>query len=133
MKNSDNINHTTNNIKIEEERNEIETKEAESAISPTKKEIKRKIEKQQIIKDSSIKPAAQKTRKLNPPPNLVSRNKKNTNQENLKEEESDSQEDRDERNENMKQKRSPQPQPMAIPLKNRFEALQAQDPRIPQS
>ena len=28
----------------------------------------------------------------------------------------------------MKQKRSPQPQPMAIPLKNRFEALQAQDP-----
>ena len=76
LKNSDNINHTTNNIKLEEERNEIKTKEAESAISPTKKGIKRKIEKQQIIKDSSRKPAAQKTRKLNPPPNLVSRNKK---------------------------------------------------------
>ena len=125
-KNSDNITHTTNNIKIEEERNEIETKEAESAISPTKKGVKRKIEKQQIIKDSSIRPAAQKTRKLNPPPNLVSRNKKEIRQENLKEEESDSQEERYEKNENMKQKRSPQP--MAIPIKNRFEALQAQDP-----
>ena len=132
MKNSDNINHTTNNIKIEEERNEIETKEAESAISSTKKGIKRKIEKQQIIKDSSIRTAAQKTRKLNPPPNLVTRNKINSKQENLKGEESDSQEEHDEKNENMKQKRSPQPQPMAITLKNRFEALQAQDPCTPQ-
>ena len=81
-KNSDNITHTTNNIKIEEERNEIETKGAETAISPTKKGVKRKIEKQQIIKDSSIRPAAQKTRKLNPPPNLISRNKKEIRQEN---------------------------------------------------
>ena len=130
-KNSDNITHTTNNTKIEEERNEIETKEAESAISPTKKGVKRKIEKQQIIKDSSIRPAAQKTRKLNPPPNLISRNKKEIRQENLKEKESDSQEECHEKNENMKQKRSPQP--MAIPIKNRFEALQAQDPCAPQS
>ena len=112
-KNSDNITHTTNNIKIEEERNAIETKGAETAISPTKKGVKRKIEKQQIIKDSSIRPAAQKTRKLNPPPNLISRNKKEIRQENLKEKESDSQEECYEKNENMKQKRSPQS--MAIP------------------
>ena len=67
------------------------------------------MEKQKIIKDSnsSIRPAAQKTRKLNPPPNLVSRNKKNISQESSNEEESDSQEERYEKNEIMKQKRSP--------------------------
>ena len=65
-------------------------------------------------------------RKLNPPPNLVSRNKKNIRQESSNEEESDSQEERYEQIEIMKQKRSPQP--MTTPIKNRFEALQAQDP-----
>ena len=106
----------------------MKLKSRRPAISPTKKRVKRKIEKQKTTKDSSssIRPAAQKTRKLNPPPNLVNRNKTNSRQESSNEEERDTQEEYYEKNEIMKQKRSPQP--AAIPTKNRFEALQAQEP-----
>jgi hypothetical protein len=82
--------------------------------------------------------SAQKTRKLNPQPHLVTRTKglagklENTEEEDLSlnQEENNIQDATVEKNENMKETRSSPPP--AIPTKNRFEVLQPQETSLSQ-
>jgi hypothetical protein len=85
-----------------------------------------------------VRLSAQKTRKLNPQPNLVTKTKglagklENTEEEDLSlnQEENNIQDATVEKNENMKETRSSPPP--AIPTKNRFKVLQPQETSLSQ-
>jgi hypothetical protein len=89
--------------------------------------MKRKILSQKTTKDanSSIRLFAQKTRKLNPPPNLTNRNKRiNSSQESISQEGNKTQNAVLEKSKIMNQTES---SPLSeIPTKNRFDVLKSQ-------
>lgn len=104
----------------------------EPSTNITKKANKRKITSLKATTDiSSLMLITQKTRKLNPPPNLTIRNKKShCSQENINQEKSNTQDVSDKKNEIMKQTRS---SPSSIiQTKNRFEVLQEQEASLTQ-
>jgi hypothetical protein len=111
------------NKKIGDNDNETESKKAEPAINSIKKANKRKIIPQKTTIDiNSVKLSAQKTRKLNPQPNLVTRTKESEgNQENADEVKLPTQDEKTGKSETMKLTKTASLS--SIPIKNKFDVL----------